>query len=242
MAFCRKCGDRLIEQSRFCSRCGTSITRPVQTASSAPAGEPSPGPASSPAPPVATTHLPPPVQLVTSTLRCPRCHSDSIQNIRVLYEGGTTRYSGSANTVGVAWSPGHGVGVGTASTSMSGTQQSLLAQRYAPPARRDTPAEVFKLICCFGMLAGVFLIGMGIVHAVWRQEGNADGVGNVLGMVVFGVVLTVVCRLGLAGAMRQDDRDAEFNRTEWPRLYNEWQQCWLCHRCGFFGLLGPPQG
>ncbi len=25
---------------------------------------------------------------------------------------------------------------------------------------------------------------------------------------------------------------ANYNKTDWPALYQHWQECWLCHKCG----------
>lgn len=231
MAFCRKCGERLIEQSRFCSRCGTSVT-----VSSAPGGGIPSNPGSVPAPPVAMTQPPPPAQQAVPAYRCPRCHSDGIQNIRVLYESGTARFSGSATTVGVAWSPGHGVGIGTAGTSMSGTQQSLLARTHGPPSLKavDSVGQFFAFMVVAGSL---FMVVVGFLP--WASGKSV--------LATLTLVLLGLCGVwGGVALYRSADSEArataEYNRTEWPRLYNEWQQCWLCHKCGFFGLLGPPQG
>jgi hypothetical protein len=41
-------------------------------------------------------------------MKCPNCQSEDVQNIRVVYESGTSTVSGKAATVGAAWVPGSG--------------------------------------------------------------------------------------------------------------------------------------
>lgn len=82
---------------------------------------------------------------------CPKCNSDNTQKLSVIFESGTN----SINTTGYVAGTGLGsiVGIGGAATKMSGTSQSLLAERVAPPAKKKYKWPMVSI------LFGVFLLG-----------------------------------------------------------------------------------
>jgi hypothetical protein len=81
---------------------------------------------------------------------CPSCGSENWQKLSVIRESGTQSVKTSTAGVGVS---GGGFGVGSASTA--GVQQSVLAQRAAPPVGGGTAAFFFLVGIGF-LLAGYF--------------------------------------------------------------------------------------
>ena len=84
-------------------------------------------------------------------MQCTRCKSDNTQRLSVIYQSGTQQISTTSNTFGGG--VGTGFGVGSATTSTSGTAQSYLAIKAAPPTKKS-----FKraLIFMFLWLLGFF--------------------------------------------------------------------------------------
>ena len=97
-------------------------------------------------------------------MQCPKCQSENTQRLQVIYDAGTHQISTSSTSF-IAGSGTDFGGGGTASTSTTGTSQSNMASKAAPPSK--------KLIQIGGwMIAiGVFtqttnnykLIGLGLI-------------------------------------------------------------------------------
>ena len=84
-------------------------------------------------------------------MQCGKCSSDNTQLLQMAYEGGTQDIQTKSKTTGIGIAKG-GLGIGRASTSTSGTSQSLLATRVAPPKKRT---YLYSLIT--GFLAWIIL-------------------------------------------------------------------------------------
>jgi hypothetical protein len=155
-------------------------------------------------------------------MKCPKCASDHIQNIRVLFESGTSTISGTATTGGIAYTPGVGPTYGGSITEFGGEQSSLLAQRFSPPVQK----RIGRL-----WWAGAIWCGLGVFGSLlipFMEKG--DGIGGALfGLVLWGSGLFLLIRHKISV-----DR---FNRDVWPGLYHDWSQHWFCHCCGFLGKI-----
>lgn len=84
---------------------------------------------------------------------CTQCGSDNIQRLEVIYEHGTQDVNTRSKTMGVG--VGSGLGLGGAKTETSGTSQSKMAQKSAPPTKKK-------------MMIGVIMIFLGIALTVLR--------------------------------------------------------------------------
>lgn len=72
-------------------------------------------------------------------MKCTKCESDNVQSLAVIYESGTQQINTTSRTSGGGLGfggGGLGVGVGGGRTKTSGTQQSHLASKAAPPAKK----------------------------------------------------------------------------------------------------------
>lgn len=135
-------------------------------------------------------------------MKCPKCNSENVQKLSVIYESGTHNIDTQSDTVGggFAWGSGGGsVFTGGATTRTSGTQQSILADRATPPQKRS-------YILCFVFFVGGFAL-MYIEVVLW-------GILFVIGSIVWGYFVH------------------QYNTSTWQKLYNDWSASWHCNRCG----------
>jgi hypothetical protein len=94
------------------------------------------------------------------------------------------------------------LGIGGFKTETSGTQQTVLGAKAAPPAKKRYKWAIILLI--LGSLAlGLTGLGNKTIGALLIACGG------------------ILCYLAFA-----------FNKSTWPGLYKYWQQSWLCHKCG----------
>ncbi len=68
-------------------------------------------------------------------MNCPKCNSENVQRLSVIYQSGTHKINTSSTTVGGGYFSGPGIGIG--STATSGKQQSIIAKKAAPPSKRS---------------------------------------------------------------------------------------------------------
>lgn len=142
---------------------------------------------------------------------CPVCGSDHTQKVSAVYEAGTADTEGRSSHTGVAWAGEGDFIPAIGSSKQTGTQQTDLAKRLAPPALKEWGAAVG----CVPMIAAV----VGSISLA------------VIGLPCFvGFTLTFVVVLLLMISSTQNDR--AFNRDQLPKLKDEWQKKWYCHRCG----------
>jgi len=136
------------------------------------------------------------------SMQCNKCGSENTQRLQVAFEGGTQDISATSHTAGVG-SIGGKLGLSGAVTKTSGTQQSVLAQKAAPPPKAPLKPGVGLIV--FG------LIMMSFVGGFW--------------FVTFGLA-------SIAGGGYMIFKAQQFNSKEWPALYQRWLESWLCHKCG----------
>jgi hypothetical protein len=136
-------------------------------------------------------------------MQCGKCSSDNTQLLQMAYEGGTQDIQTKSKTTGIGIAKG-GLGIGRASTSTSGTSQSLLATRVAPPKKRT---YLYSLIT--GFLAWIILSAT-TVSSMWFYISIA--------------VMALCCYLIYSAFM--------FNKNVWPGQFKHWQKGWVCLKCG----------
>lgn len=92
----------------------------------------------------------------------------------------------------------------------SGEGLTELAKQVAPPAKKET--SYGAMIFC-GIIAFLCLSG---------------------GLILVGIIAGV-----FAVGCYSNSKDADkFNNEEYPKLYNQWLNMYICHRCGNLFTLG----
>lgn len=88
-------------------------------------------------------------------MQCTQCNSDNTQRLSVIYQSGTQNISTTSRTYGGGG--GSGFGLGAATTTTSGTAQSYLATKAAPP-----PKKSYKMLLLIvpGIAIGAFAENM----------------------------------------------------------------------------------
>lgn len=163
---------------------------------------------------------------------CPSCGKDTVQNARVLYEGGTMHSQSVSRTTGVA-STEDGLAFAGGATQTKTTQQTHLARRFAPPA----PPVKEKTGLVLGIVALTVFVICGL-FAMRQYLSGANMHGHTLAATSV-VVGGLFGWLANAAATKEKARHAEANRFYQQNLLR-WQHSYLCHTCGYFGLLNSP--
>ena len=160
---------------------------------------------------------------------CPRCRSDNIQNVRLLYESGTSTSVSSGVALGVA-----DIGEsGYALVGGSGIQQTLLAERYAPPCLPKKRDGFAYFLTFAGLLFGLgvpLIMAFASIRELGPSGQNLCGIaGAILGIatVIWAVILTI----------RESKRYSQHVFPAYQKQLTEWMQCYVCHKCGYFGAL-----
>lgn len=156
-------------------------------------------------------------------LRCGSCGSDELRAVKLVYEMGTSRVrldgSHASSGGGGALGPG-GFSAGAASAAgtveLEGEAISRLAQRCAPPRRREVSRNIGCLML-FAIPAVVMVPGLFYLRPP-------------LGWIAAGVVILGL--LGWISLWRDASRAKRWNAEVWPLLYREWAARWICMRCG----------
>lgn len=94
-------------------------------------------------------------------MHCTQCNSENTQRLSVIYQSGTQHISTTSRTYGGGG--GSGFGVGAATTSTSGTAQSYLATKAAPPPKKSykwIPLLVFIAVVIMVYTGNILLFGI----------------------------------------------------------------------------------
>jgi hypothetical protein len=167
-------------------------------------------------------------------MNCPSCGSDSTQTLVTLHSAGTTVVSTQSTQSGVALVNGNFVPIVGGSETV-GTHQSLLAQRHAPPALRETISvtkHIILGIIAIPVLSGIITLVLSFVLAAVFDDANVSNTTFFLvPTVIFGVIASLMS-IGFIRRFAQLKVDREWNATVHPTLLRDWERTWLCHRCG----------
>ena len=91
----------------------------------------------------------------------------------------------------------------------SGTESTALAQSVAPPAKKETH---------WGGMIVLGLIGAEcFIEDFW--------------------ILGIIFALAAIGLFMGNQEASDYNDKQWPRDYKDWQNSWLCHRCGHYFIM-----
>jgi hypothetical protein len=138
------------------------------------------------------------------SLACTQCGSTEVRRLSLIYEEGLAIISTQSQTAGVGFGGG-GASFGSASTHTTGTQQTALSKKAAPPTKKHT--------ILWAMLAGfVGLVALsGISHfSFWT-------------LVFAG--LTYLC-------VQKALKAKAYNAMVFPEEHARWQRSFMCNRCG----------
>ena len=78
-------------------------------------------------------------------LTCPNCNSDNTQRLSAVFENGISTVNNKTHGVGLGLGRG-GLAIGAAGASTSGTSQTVLSQRAAPPDRKPYLVPLLKIL------------------------------------------------------------------------------------------------
>ena len=135
---------------------------------------------------------------------CPNCGSENIQKMQIVYQSGTHSTSGQTT-----YKDERGNKVNAESSENTIT---ALASAVAPPKEKDTP---YGAALIFGA------IGIYSIYELLRY-------GFGWGVFIFGGITLLVAW----GCYSSATENSEWNRIEYPKLYNEWCSSFICHKCG----------
>jgi hypothetical protein len=139
-------------------------------------------------------------------MKCPYCESEDCKKVSLVFEAGTSAGSfAGVGAAGAGYSGGSALGGGVSVGNTS--NQTLLAQRLAPPAKPDASVAIAAGLVTF-------------VALIFGFSGRS----------VSGVVLAVAAINGLvavfAGLVYSE------RQKSYPILLARWQDLWMCLRCG----------
>ncbi len=157
-------------------------------------------------------------------MNCPSCASEQTQKFSAIYEAGTSTVESTSSGGGVAFTQGGLTPVLTASSS-TGTQQTQLAARAAPPGRKPVGGSIIAAILLSPILAVIAGFAVGVISGM---AGAETATASTAAEVAFWVVLAVMSIGFIAMAVGE----YKFNRDELPLFLDFWSKKWLCHRCG----------
>lgn len=143
---------------------------------------------------------------------CPRCESDQIQRFAVVFQTGTARSTHHTSGIGIG---GHSEGIGLAGFGAvtESASSTLLASQLAPP---ETKPSLFP-----NLMRGVCIIFTLVALTAFVQFRD--------------IRLGIVVAIGLAGFWSNHRRYknlSKWNKEEYPKLVDEWERSWVCHKCG----------
>jgi F0F1-type ATP synthase membrane subunit c/vacuolar-type H+-ATPase subunit K len=108
---------------------------------------------------------------------CPKCQSDNIQRLSVIFEGGLSDINTKTHGTGVGVGRG-GLGVGFGSAKTSGTAQTAASKRASPPAKKEYLKPIFGIfvLCVLVTLVGLpqelFIFTWLAISGWWAYTAN----------------------------------------------------------------------
>ena len=124
-------------------------------------------------------------------MQCTKCGSGNTQRLEVIFDKGTQNINTESSS----------------GRSTTGTHQSTLAQKAAPPAKLGF------------VLPAVLMLGAALVGGAGKDA------GGVWYLTLIAIILFLLSGLTIYGAIR-------FNYQSWPSLKKDWLESWFCHKCG----------
>jgi hypothetical protein len=137
-------------------------------------------------------------------LQCPRCNSNDIKKISLVYESGAQ----NINALSSGISSG---GIFGSNAAFYGTATSLWAQRFSPPG---------KYIRGLGVFYTVFALLIFMVIAISRASSKTS-------IFIFFGGLAILIVIIFFGLRKHKERTKEYRQ-----LLHKWRCSWVCTKCG----------
>ena len=159
---------------------------------------------------------------------CPTCGSENTGRYSAIHESGVSRTQSSSTHTAVAYGGGGFIPV-LGSSSTTGVQQTELARKTAPPDRRFEYGVGHLLLGWLVSFVLAFIVWLGGDFAL--SLAGLKEAGDPLPSSVMWVCFGLIAILPLIAYVNGRE-SKEWNRTEHPKLHQEWRNRWLCLRCG----------
>jgi hypothetical protein len=178
-----------------------------------------PSPPSAPQSPPAV-RLPPPPPPARQPRQCELC-GGALQPVRVVWEQGTT--ANRSGTIGAGLAGGHIIPFIAGS---GGSNQTLFAQRCAPPERPGslTLWSIIGTVLIIVVLAAL-LVGFIRVSDPPRTQSDWAGFAKAIGVACLSCLASVFC-------WRFHVKERTKDHEAWLVLVGEWNRTWICLNCG----------
>jgi DNA-directed RNA polymerase subunit RPC12/RpoP len=137
-------------------------------------------------------------------MKCSDCGADNCQRLEVAYQSGTSNIQTQTRSSGLGLGR-DGLGLGVVKSKTSGVSQTQLSAKASPP-RKQRYLPWVVLFFVGWMVAS----SANLNHWVWLIV----GIG------------------AMAGSVYMGHQAFQFNRKEWPGMYQYWLESWICHTCG----------
>jgi hypothetical protein len=147
-------------------------------------------------------------------LRCPKCGGSDLKKVSLAYQEGVYRVHTRSRVQGFLFG-GDGPDVIVGRTVTEGVQQTELSKRLRPP----TKWSYIKLMGWWAAVSVTVLIVY--VHSVTGSSTRVSSPTAVVGMFIVGIGFLVSLILVWS-----------HNNLVYPKQYAEWNDSWLCRRCG----------
>jgi hypothetical protein len=140
----------------------------------------------------------------SSINRCPRCQSMNIKSLEVIHH--------------------QGISVVERRLGKAETRQSGLSLRAAPPKKKGSGSALV-------WFCGVFFLGFPVVGAIGKVVVPALESIPLIGGLLGGIATFVCLAVLFLGLVYPYYRVWKFNKTQHPRLMEEWRRTFMCEQC-----------
>ena len=148
--------------------------------------------------------------------QCPVCQSADLVKLSLVYAAGTSAINGRSRGRGLLFA-GNGIGFGFSRTRSSGKIQTQLSRMASPPHKKR-----YRYVIVAWLLG--FYLAL-CIAAPWGPITPAHAAHLHQQFVFFSWMYCVflVCALGVLW---------RYNHVAYPKRYREWDQSFMCRRCG----------
>jgi len=227
----------MLESATVCPACGAARYDSPPTGSFEKQGNPSTADQPAAAPPPRSTDLNP-KEAATSQPKwqCPKCDSENVQKLSVIFSEGTTSTRQGMMGLGIGGSGAIGGAVG------GGTSSTTLAKSVAPPTAPKEPSAVLNTMGVAGCATLLVFLLLGFLFLLAMGDDQLSRADKVVGATLCALILLLVrWRFSSAARSLKQKQEAEYQvelaaYNEALAIYNEamaqWQRSYFCHRCG----------
>jgi len=238
LVYCTRCGRSIVGSATICPGCGAARYQKTPTGSFEKHA-------------LSTANQPPvvvPSRSVTKEAaimqpiwQCPKCKSESVQSLSVIYAAGSTSSTQTVVAIGVGHS-GRGAAVGGGVGQASGSSSSELAKITAPPPAPAQPSGTAA--GCATAIVGPFLL-IGLIVPIFRtfsppiSPTGATGGGDFVSQILTGpgpiLLLLFGPLFGYFGSrLSKSAQQAKYlaKLPAYNKAMSKWRRSYFCHRCG----------